>query len=235
MQGPSAAIGQGGQVRTRVVERREVTRPKTQAGIALPYSLARVISDFGDCRAPGKRHQGLDIAAAMSEPDAGLGTPIRAMVRAKVTAIALPDEDTTKYSTFDRSPGTTIRRGRALPRSGDVPGYGRVYFFTQGYGASRTGVMVETVGQGGALDGYRVRYMHMSAIHPTLRVGDVLEPGQELGLMGGTAVQDSSPHLHIDIEDPSGQRIDPAPLLGLPRAEMPPCAPPVKAGGKPRK
>ena len=57
--------------------------------------------------------------------------------------------------------------------------------------------------------------MHLGAIHPELRVGDVVEAGQEIGLMGGTAVMHDAPHVHIDIEDEDGDRIDVAPLLGL--------------------
>ena len=68
---------------------------------------------------------------------------------------------------------------------------------------------------GTTIDGHRVRYMHLGAVHPQLAVGDEVEAGQEIGLMGGTAVMESLPHVHIDIETPGGRRIDVAPLLGM--------------------
>jgi murein DD-endopeptidase MepM/ murein hydrolase activator NlpD len=97
-----------------------------------------------------------------------------------------------------------------------ISGYGEVQFFTRDHGSWHTGEMIETVMIGGSFDGYRVRYMHLGAIHPELRIGDVVEAGQELGLMGGTAVMESLPHVHIDIEDRAEVRVDVAPLLGLP-------------------
>jgi murein DD-endopeptidase MepM/ murein hydrolase activator NlpD len=97
-----------------------------------------------------------------------------------------------------------------------VPGYGRVYFFTRDYGSWRSGTIIVTEALEGPMAGYRFRYMHLGAIHPGLQVGDEVEAGQELGLMGGTAIQTDSPHVHIDIEDLDADRVDVAPLLGLP-------------------
>ena len=106
----------------------------------------------------------------------------------------------------------------SLPTSAEVPGYGEVWFFTRDYGSWHTGVIVVTRLLDGPLQGYTVRYMHMAAAEPNLREGDVVEAGQEIGIMGGTAVLESTPHVHIDIEDPDGDRVDPNPVLGLPAA-----------------
>jgi murein DD-endopeptidase MepM/ murein hydrolase activator NlpD len=57
--------------------------------------------------------------------------------------------------------------------------------------------------------------MHLAAFHPDLTPGTIIERGQEIGLMGGTAVQRDRPHLHLDIEDENGDRIDPSTHLGI--------------------
>ena len=200
-------------VQTRALTRTRKERAQTQPGIAAPYSLARVTGTFGDCRPGGRQHRGLDISGV--GPNSGLGTPVRAMTRAKILRVALPGTDVARYSRFDRRSGKTKRNKKWLPRSLEVPGYGPVYFFTRGHGRARTGVMIVTQAIGGPLHGHTIRYMHLGAIHPALSEGGVLEAGQELGLMGGTAVQESSPHVHIDIETPEGKRVDVAPFLGL--------------------
>jgi murein DD-endopeptidase MepM/ murein hydrolase activator NlpD len=108
-----------------------------------------------------------------------------------------------------------------LPRSRLIEGYGRVFFFTRNYGTSRTGTIVVTRGLTGPLKGHRIRYMHLGAVRPDLRVGSILEPGEELGLMGGTAILDSLPHVHIDIETPDGLRVDVEKLFGIDRHHAP--------------
>ena len=91
--------------------------------------------------------------------------------------------------------------------------YGKVYFFTRTVGSSAMGATVVTEGVGGELDGYRIRYIHLGAPHPSLRVGDVIEPGREIGVMGSTAIMESWPHLHFDLSDPDGRRVDPRPYI----------------------
>lgn len=182
-------------------------------GVAIPYPLERIYGTFGDCRPGGRQHRGLDIGGV--GPDAGLGTPVRAMVRAEVVQIARPEDDHGRWGRPDTRGGTTTRSGVELPRGGVVSGYGHVDFFTRDYGSAQTGAMIVTRAIGPPIEGYRVRYMHLGAVHPELRVGDIVEAGQELGVMGGTAVLESLPHVHIDIETPAGVRVDVAPLLGL--------------------
>ncbi len=182
------------------------------ARVVPPYSLERVISTFGDCR--GRRqHNGIDLAGVGD--DAGLGTPIFSMTDAVVTLIGRPEDDPDAFGTYDKRPGHTERAGRLLPRSAEIPGYGKVYFFTRKPGRWRSGVVIATRALSGPLEGHQIRYMHMAAIHPSLAVGDLVLAGQEIGLMGGTAIATSSPHVHIDIEDPQGRRVDVAPFLGL--------------------
>ena len=182
-------------------------------GFTLPYPLERIYGTFGDCRPGGRQHRGLDIGGV--GPDDGLGTPIWSMVRAEITAIRRPEDDPARYGRRDTRGGTTTRSGHRLPRSADVSGYGEVHFFTRDHGDWHTGEMIETRIVGTDMDGYRIRYMHLGAVHPELRVGDVVEAGQEIGLMGGTAIMQSLPHVHIDIEDHDERRVDVAPLLGM--------------------
>jgi hypothetical protein len=188
---------------------------RSATGMVQPYAMNRVFGHFHDIRSSGREHGGLDLGGV--GPRAGLGEPIRAMTTSRVVALARPEDDPVRYGRPDYRDGTEVRGGRELPRSEVVPGYGRVHYFTEDYGTARTGTMVVTEVVGGPLDGHRVRYMHLGAIHPDLRVGDVLQPGQELGLMGSTAILEDSPHLHLDITDPGGSRVDPAPWLASPR------------------
>ncbi len=186
---------------------------RPQPGLAVPYPLDHIFGMFGDCRSGGRQHAALDIGGV--GPAAGLGTPVRAMVRSRITAIGRPEDDPARYGRPDNRGGTTRRSGVDLPRSADIAGYGRVAFFTRDYGSGHTGAMISTEAIGTTIDGHRVRYMHLGAVHPQLAVGDEVEAGQEIGLMGGTAVMESLPHVHIDIETPGGRRIDVAPLLGM--------------------
>ena len=96
-----------------------------------------------------------------------------------------------------------------------VPGYGQVYFFTRNYGRWRSGTIIETQLLDGPLAGFTVRYMHLGAIHPDLEVGGIVHRGQEIGLMGGTAILHDRPHVHIDVSDLRGRRMDPSPYLGI--------------------
>lgn len=197
----------------RVLVREPVIVAPLPRGVALPYPLDRVFGTFGDCRGGGRQHLGLDLGGV--GPDEGLGTPIRSMVRARVVAIHRPEDAPGLYGRRDTRAGTTERSGKSLPRGLDVPGYGRVHFFTRDYGSWRTGEMIVTVALDTGLAGHQIRYMHLGAVHPELRVGDVVEAGQEIAVMGGTAILESLPHVHIDIEDDRGRRIDVAPWLGM--------------------
>lgn len=200
----------------RYLERRPLEVTKTKRGVVQPYPLTNVFSTFGDCRPGGRTHSGLDVGGVGK--DGGIGTPIYAMSRAKVTFIGRPEDDPDKFGQPDRGKGTTQRgpRSAKLPRSKEIPGYGVVNFFTRTYGSWRTGTILVMEGVDGPLKGHRIRYMHLGAVHPGLEVGDTVEGGQEVGLMGGTAILHDMPHVHIDIENAKGQRVDVAPYIGLP-------------------
>lgn len=182
------------------------------ASYGLPYEPVDVMSGF-DARRGRRGHRAIDFGGV--GPDSGLGTPIFAIGRSRITLLGRPDEAPGQFGRPLRGNGTVRRGGRRLPSSMHLPEYGRVYFFTRSYGSWRSGTVIVTELLDGPLTGYTVRYMHLGAIHPDLEVGDVIEPGQEIGLMGGTAVQEVRPHLHIDAENPDGERIDLAPYLGL--------------------
>ncbi len=148
------------------------------------------------------------------------------MARARITHLGSPEQDTSRYGRRLTGRSTVVRGGESLPASGQVPGYGHVNFFTENYGSWHTGVIVSTEVLDGELAGHEVRYMHLAAFTPSLRVGDIVEAGQELGIMGGTAILESTPHVHMDAEDRSGRRIDLARFLGLPvrdPATVPDC------------
>lgn len=194
-------------------------------GLALPYPTLRVFRAFGRCRRAGPRparwqaawrthdHEGIDLGGL--GPDGGLGSAVRSMTRARVVEIDHGDDLPPKFGITDRREGEAERDGERYPRSFVLAGYGEVHFFTRARGWFRTGNMVVTEGLDGRLAGHVIRYMHLGRARPDLAVGDVLEPGEELGVLGGTAVQDAAPHVHIDIRDRDGEAVDVAPLIGL--------------------
>ena len=192
--------------------RRDLAPTKVREGLYLPYPMKRIFRGFAECSDGHFRHRAIDIGGVGN--NGGLGTPVRSMVKARITRIGTPKSNPTRYGTYDKRRGKARRNGRGYRRSGRVKGYGKVYYFTRKQGKWRTGVIVETVGVGKALKDYHIRYMHLAAPHPNLKVGDVVEPGQEIGLMGGTGVQESGPHVHIDAANPDGEKIDLEVLLG---------------------
>ena len=193
-----------------------------RTSVLAPYSLRRIFRGFGKCRRGKRAHQAIDIGGVGK--NSGLGTPIFAMARSKVTLIGLPEEDSRQFGIPDRGKGT-VRRGYngklVLPKQERIPGYGRVTYFTKNYGSWRSGTVICTKVLEGPLKGHEIRYMHLGAVHPTLKRGTVIEAGEEIGLMGGTAILDSAPHVHIDITDLKGERVDVARLFGLPEAAKP--------------
>jgi murein DD-endopeptidase MepM/ murein hydrolase activator NlpD len=199
--------------------------PPVKYTYILPYAVdtTQIMSRHYECR--GRRyHAAYDLPGV--GPDGGLGTPVVSMGLARITEIGRPTEDSRSFGRLLRRRGTTRRGALRYPTHAEIEGYGRVYFFTQSPGSWRSGAVVSTVLLEGPYAGYTVRYMHLGAIRPSLHVGDLLKPGTELGLLGGTGVQDSPPHLHVDLADLAGNRIDMAPLLGLPslpKEEIPVC------------
>ncbi len=200
----------------RYMQRRPIESTSARPGVAMPYPMTNVFSTYSDCRPGGRTHAGLDVGGV--GPDGGIGTPVYAMTRAKVTFIGRPEDDPDKFGRPLNKKGT-VQRGSAnarLPASAKIPGYGTVRFFTQTYGSWRTGTILVMEALDGPLKDHRIRYMHLGAIHPNLKPGDIVESGQEVGLMGGTAVLHDMPHMHIDIETAKGKRVDVAPFVGLP-------------------
>lgn len=182
-------------------------------GIVIPYPVTRVFRGYDDCRFGRHRHRAIDLGGV--GPDQGLGTPIVSMVKAKVTMIGSGHDSPAKFGTPDKRKGKALRGRQKLPRSKKIPGYGKVYFFTKNHGKWRSGTVIATVGMEKPFKGYKIRYLHLGAVRPDLKVGDIVEAGEEIGVMGGTAVQTSGPHVHIDVRNTKGTAIDVAPLLGL--------------------
>ncbi|MEM9488621.1 MAG: M23 family metallopeptidase [Myxococcota bacterium] len=73
-------------------------------------------------------------------------------------------------------------------------------------------------------DGSFTYYMHLDEINSELRLGDEVEPGQELGLLGSTGVLQSVPHLHFSLELPRDERrfyVDPTRYLRRAIGDLP--------------
>jgi murein DD-endopeptidase MepM/ murein hydrolase activator NlpD len=196
-----------------------VRRNRVVDGVVVPYPVDRVFRGFARCRRGVHTHQAIDIGGVGR--DAGIGTPIVSMANAEVVFLGKGAEDPDKFGPPDTRSKTVVRGRHTLPASLKVAGYGTVHLFTRQHGSWRTGNLIVTRALDGPLKDHVIRYMHLGAIHPKLALGTVLEAGQELGLMGGTGVQESAPHVHIDVEAPDGHRLDVAPLLGLPPSAAP--------------
>lgn len=202
---------------TNEIARREDPRyaPRfTPDGIAWPYPSDKFFRGFGPCiRGHRHSHEAIDLGGV--GPNWGVGTPIRSMGKAEVVFIGLGRDNPELFGEPDRRNGTVARGKRDLPRKAVIAPYGEVHFFTRTKGRWRSGNIVVTRVIDGPLKGHIVRYLHMAAVHPDIRTGASVEAGQEIALMGGTGVQESPPHLHLDIEAPDGHRVDVAPIVGL--------------------
>ncbi len=177
-----------------------------------PMKHFELLSGYRDRRGR-KRHNALDLEGVGRF--SGLGTPIYAVGRSRIQMLGSSWDEPRAFGRVLRRRGTVRRGGHTLPASMTVAGYGRVYFFTRNYGRWRSGTIIETELLDGPLAGHTVRYMHLGAIHPDLQEGDIVERGQEIGLLGGTAVMTDSPHLHIDASNRRGNRIDLSSYMGI--------------------
>lgn len=185
---------------------------RLDSGLYLPYPLDNLFRGWTECTGRG-HHKALDIGGVGE--DYGLGTPIRAMAKAKIIDIGLPADDPARFGTPLTGVDTVERSGHLLPTAADIAGYGRVTFFTRDYGRHRSGGQLSMLVLDGPLKKHELHYLHIAAVRPDLEVGDVVEPGDEVALMGGTAVLDAPPHLHLSIESPDGKNVDVGNVLGI--------------------
>ncbi len=180
---------------------------------AFPCDSCELMSSYYDVRGRRRYHHALDLRGVGL--NSGLGTPIRAIGRSRIVRTGRSADEPHAFGRPLRRRGRTRRGGRTMPTSMVIPEYGLVYFFTRNYGRWRSGTILITELIEGPLAGYTVRYMHLGAIHPRLEPGMVVEQGEAVAVMGGTAVMDDSPHLHIDVATPENERMNPSPYLGL--------------------
>ena len=180
-------------------------------GFVQPYSYANLMRQYDGNRC---RHRGIDIGTT-GQPYGGLGTPVLSVTKAKVVFIGRSMTNAREFGRPDKRSGNATRSGTSYPRKINIPKYGIVYPFTRNYGKWRSGNVISTVVEGGIIDGYTIRYMHLAEVNPDLKVGSILQPGDEVGLMGSTAIQDSCPHVHIDMENKEKKRVDLGPYIGL--------------------
>jgi murein DD-endopeptidase MepM/ murein hydrolase activator NlpD len=178
---------------------------------AMPCDGCRVMSDFRDQRRRG-RHRALDLN--IDDDHFGLGAPVHAIGRSRVVEVGTTESDPRQFGRPLESEGRVRRGGRYLPTFEDREPYGRVYYFTRTYGSWRSGNVIVTEMLEGPLAGDEVRYMHLGAVHPSVRAGAIVERGQEIGLLGGSAVMTDAPHLHIDASR-RGTRLDLSEWVGL--------------------
>ncbi|MBL8787566.1 MAG: hypothetical protein JNJ59_21865 [Deltaproteobacteria bacterium] len=187
-------------------------------GMVLPYPLDNLFRGWVECTGRG-HHKALDIGGV--GPDGGLGSIVRAMGPGKVVDLGLPADDPTRFGTPLTGVDQVVRGRETLPAWKDVPGYGKVWFFTRDYGAHRSGGFIAIRISDGPLEGHEVRYLHIAAVRRGLKIGDTVEAGEELGLLGGTAVLDAPPHLHLDIETRDGTPLDVGRILGIGPTRVP--------------
>ena len=184
-----------------------------EPGFVQPYPYGNLMRQYngGNCR-----HRGLDIGF-VGERNHGMGTVVNAATHSVITLIGKAGENVGEFGKLDTRSGEVVRTGKKFPRQILVPGYGLVYPFSRNYGRWRSGTVIVTKVLDGPYKDYIIRYMHLGGVRPDLHVGSEVQAGEHIGLMGGTAVLDSYPHVHIDMEMPDKKtRIDPGPLIGLP-------------------
>ncbi len=187
------------------------------SGVVLPYPLDNLFRGWVECTGRG-HHKALDIGGV--GPDAGLGSVVRALGPGKVTQIGMPEDDPARFGTPLTGVATVVRSGTTLPAHKDVPGYGKVWFFTRDYGRHRSGGVISIRVNDGPLAGHDVHYLHLAAARRDLKVGDEVAAGDELGLLGGTAVLDAPPHLHLSIEL-EGRSVDVGNTFGIGATRVP--------------
>ena len=183
-----------------------------EPGYVQPYPYGNLMRLYNGNRC---RHRGLDIGTVGSE-NGGMGTVINSATPGVITFIGRTGQDTFNFGKADTRAGTTRRTGKTYPRQILVPGYGLVYPFSRNYGKWRSGTIIAIRITQGPLKDHIVRYMHLAAVRPDLHVGDSVQAGEHIALMGGTAILESWPHVHIDLEPPDRKRTDLAPYIGLP-------------------
>lgn len=183
-----------------------------EPGFAQPYPYGNLMRQYCNTNS---RHRGHDIGT-VGEKNGGVGTVINAVTRSIVTFIGKTGENEAEFGKLDKRDGMAVRTGKSYPRQILVPGYGLVYPFSLNYGRWHSGHVIVTRVLDGPLKDYTIRYMHMGAIRPDLKVGTIVEAGEHIALMGATSVLDSYPHLHLDMETPSGARANMAPYIGIP-------------------
>ena len=183
-----------------------------EPGYVQPYPYGNLMRLYNGNRC---RHRGLDIGTVGSE-NGGMGTVINSATPGVITFIGRTGQDTFNFGKADTRAGTTRRTGKTYPRQILVPGYGLVYPFSRNYGKWRSGTIIAIRITQGPLKDHIVRYMHLAAVRPDLHVGDSVQAGEHIALMGGTAILESWPHVHIALETPDRKRTDLAPYIGLP-------------------
>lgn len=193
-------------------------RLRLDNGLYLPYPLDNLFRGWVECTGRG-HHRALDLGGVGD--DYGVGTPLRAMAKAKVIAIGRPEDDPARFGTPLTGVATVERSGHTLPASKQIQGYGKVHFFTRDYGRHRSGGQLSLLVLDGPLAKHELHYLHIAAVHPDLEVGDTVEAGAEIALMGGTAVLDAPPHLHLSIESPDGKSVDVGKVLGIGSTRVP--------------
>lgn len=182
-----------------------------KSGFAHPVEHMRLMRGFDG---EACWHQGIDIGGQGEL--GGVGQAVRSIVKSKIIFIGTPELDAKKFGRRDRRRGYAKRHHFRIPRQIEVPGYpAPIHPMTRTLGSSRTGVFIVTEAMHPQMQKYRVRYLHLAAVKPGLKAGDIVEAGEELGLMGATAIMVSAPHVHIDVETRAGIRFNPAHLLGL--------------------
>lgn len=186
---------------------------RLDSGLVVPYPLDNLFRGWTECASKHGGHHALDIGGVGK--DYGLGTPVRAMARSKVTAFATTTSDPVACGRPLKAEPTTVRSRLTLPTSRDIPGYGQVWFFSEDYGTHRSGGYIELKMLEGPYENDTVRYLHLAAVRPDLKVGDVVDAGDEVGLLGGTAVQDAPPHVHVQLETREGHDLDVGKVLGI--------------------
>jgi murein DD-endopeptidase MepM/ murein hydrolase activator NlpD len=80
-------------------------------------------------------------------------------------------------------------------------------------------IQIQALNSDGTLGPYTVKYGHTIVGSQRVQVGDEVQPGQILGLMGSTGCS-TGPHLHFMVQNERGEFLDPMNFIGPNRREL---------------
>lgn len=186
---------------------RQNTMPES---LSVPLTAETVPPESGDVQSAAAEAEDLELS---EEEEKKQLEALRENVR-RLAVTPVKGDVQTPYSDTELSYNETTRDWR-LHSAVDIAGKGEIVVacmagtVTEVYDDEFLGTTVAIRHDGG----YETRYSNLTAM-PTVKVGDVVKPGQTIGAVGDTAILESAqePHLHFQVLL-DGVPMDPAEIV----------------------